>query len=108
VMALSTDICRGLVLEYHRGDRCLAVIQAPSGHPIAWGSIRHEPRTIGTVLFEVHERTGSGGVLVHQGRCASLIVVGTCETPVLGEVAAFLAARLESAATAQGSYGAGN
>jgi len=105
VMALSTDICRGLVLEYHRGDRCLAVIQAPGGHPLAWGSIQHESRTIGTALFEVHERSGSGGVLVHQGRLASLIVVGTCGTPVLGEVASFLAGRLERAATAQGRLG---
>jgi hypothetical protein len=105
VMALSTDTCRGLVLEYHRGDRCLAVIQAPSGHPLAWGSIQHEPRSIGTALFEVHEATGSGGVLVHQGRLASLIVVGTCETPVLGEVASFLAGRLERAAITQSRLG---
>ncbi len=105
VMALSTDTCRGLVLEYHRGDRCLAVIQAPSGHPLTWGSIPHEPRSIGSALFEVHEQTGSGGVLVHQGRLASLIVVGTCETPVLGEVASFLASRLEHAVTAQARLG---
>jgi len=108
VMSLSTDTCNGLVLEYHRGERCLAVIQASGGHPLAWGSIRHEPRDIGAVRFEVHERTGSGGVLVHQGRRVSLIVVGTCETPVLGEVATFLANRLERAATAQRGLGTEN
>jgi hypothetical protein len=102
VMTLSTDTCTGLVLEYHRGDRCLAVVQAPGGHPIAWGSIVHDDRRIGPNHFEVHEDPMRGKVLVHEGRALSLMVVGTCDTQVLGEVATFLTARAETGLAVSG------
>jgi hypothetical protein len=94
-LLFETDCCPGLAAEYRRGENWIAVVQVPSHHAFDWGGLDHEERQVGMSWCEVHEEYDVCS-LVHHGANVNLLLLGDAEPQLLGEVAAFLAARTET------------
>jgi hypothetical protein len=97
-LLFKTDCCPGLMLEYHRADHYLIIVQVSAHHPMHWGDLPCRVVQFDQISFEVQDHPLLSAVACTGGP-VNLFVAGNIEPDLLGAVASHMHRHTETAAS---------